>query len=111
MPTEKEVKDAARKRRYGIAQGMCSISSRPCECESGNGCRPNKPKLDSVPIKDVRALQTARIYLEAAKGRLDDVQDEYMRTRKFPGPEVREVRLKLVTAQSMIDEIIADSLL
>lgn len=61
--------------------------------------------MDKISKPDIRALKTARLYLEAAKERLDEVQEEHLMVRKYPGPEIREIRRRLVTAQAMIDEL------
>ena len=103
MPNEREVKEAARRARN--PEPVCSATSSPCECLAGGGCKALQPKLDEVPRQAVRNLKTARLYLEAAKYRLDDVQEEFLLTRRFPGPECREIRRKIVTAIAMIDEI------
>lgn len=102
---EKELKDAAKERREGDPVAICSASGLPCRCSSRSGCYAGKPKLDPVPREAVRELRTARLYLEAAKHRLDDIQAPYELTRRHPGPEVREVRRKVVTAIALIDEI------
>jgi hypothetical protein len=96
---EKEVKDAAR-------TGVCSVTGRSCKCAVSDGCRVlGKPALDKVPKESVRALRATRILLEAGLDALDECTEDYLRVRAFPGPEVREVRRKVVTAISMIEEI------
>lgn len=62
--------------------------------------------MDSNTKKNLRWLRTAAIKLEAAKDDIDQVQEDHLRTRAYPGPEVREVRRKIVTAISMLQEII-----
>lgn len=108
MPNEKEVKDAASEGRSRNPEPWCSATDSPCECVAGGGCQALRGKLDEVPKATVRHLRSARLYLEAAKDHLDEIQDEHLQTRRFPGPEVREVRRKVVTAQALIDEIGGD---
>lgn len=91
----------------GSGKAVCSVTGCPCKCGPGDQCQAGKPKLDKVSDENIRSLKTARLYLEAVKDRLDEVQEEHIRARRFPGPEVREIRRKVVTAQAMIDEVIA----
>jgi hypothetical protein len=63
------------------------------------------PALDPVPAAVVRALRSAKLLLQGSVDHLDTVAEDYLIRRAFPGPEVREVRRKIVTAMSMIDEI------
>jgi hypothetical protein len=79
MPNEKEVKDAARERRDRGCEAICSATGLPCECLAGGGCRSLTP--------------------DSALG------GEEQLVRKYPAPEIREVRRKVVTAIAMIDEI------
>lgn len=108
MPSEKDVKDAARKRSSGSREAICSRTGRPCECESGGGCQTVGGGLDPVSAETLRLIKTARIYLEAAKNTLDDINPEWERVRRYPAPELREVRRKVVTGIAMIDEIGGD---
>lgn len=77
-------------------KAICSVTGRECKCSS----------VDKTTTKDVRWLKAAVIKLEAAKDDLDRVQEDHLRTRAYPGPEVREVRRKIVTSISMLEEII-----
>jgi hypothetical protein len=106
MPNEKEVKDAARERRDRGCEAICSATGRPCECLAGGGCRSLTPRLDPPSRETVRWLRSARLYLDAAKVAVDSaLGGEEQLVRKYPAPEIREVRRKVVTAIAMIDEI------
>lgn len=99
---EKEVKERAQER------ALCSVTGRSCRCGDSGRCesRLSEPRLDEPTTEVVRELRTARIYIEAAKYRLDDiVGGEHLLQRRHPMPEVREVRRKLTTAIALIDEI------
>lgn len=106
---EKELKDAAKERREGDPVAICSSTGLPCRCSSRNGCYAGKPQLDPPSVEAVRELKTARLYLEAAKLRIDDATGgEQMLQRQYPAPECRQVRRQVVTAISLIDEIVGD---
>jgi len=106
---EKEVKDGARERRDGSREAICSATRSPCECLAGGGCKALQPKLDQPSKETVRWLRSARLYLDAAKVACDSaLGGEELLVRKYPCPEVREVRRKVVTAIAMIDEIGGD---
>jgi len=101
MPNEREVKESARSRKP-----VCSVTRDPCECLDGGGCKNLQPKLDPPAKETVRWLRAARLYLGAAKFSLDSaLGGEELLVRKYPAPEIREVRRKVVTAMSMIEEI------
>ena len=85
---------------------LCSATSLPCECVAGGGCKAHESLLDKIPAETVRELATLRLHLGICKDdcdRLAGFADYY---RKYPQPEIRDIRLKLVTIQSMIDELI-----
>ena len=104
MPNEREVKEAARRARN--PEPVCSATSSPCECLAGGGCKALQPILDAPTKEAVRWLRSARLYLDAAKVALDSaLGGEELLVRKYPAPEIREVRRKVVTAMSIIDEI------
>ena len=105
MASEKEVREGS------VRYPVCSRTGARCECECGLGCssKADEPKLDKIAVEDVRHLKTARIYIEAAKDHLDEIQEKFLLTRRFPGPEIRDVRRKLETAQALIDELRGDS--
>ena len=106
MPNEKEVKDAARERRHGNSEAVCSASGRTRECLAGGGCTSLEPRLDEPTKETVRWLRSARLYLDASKVALDSaLGGEELLVRKYPAPEIREVRRKVVTAIALIDEI------
>lgn len=101
MPSERDVK-------LGVKDGaICSATGRPCKCETDTGCSPRlgKSAVDPLPREMVRWLRTARLHLEATNDALDNVHGDYEIKRAFPGPEVREVRRKVVTAIAMLDEL------
>lgn len=103
MPSEPEVKrgwDAG----DGTQTFTCSVTNKPCGCGPRSKCL-GKPIVDPVPKATVRELRSTRLLLEAGIERLDTIQEDYLRVRAFPGPEVRDLRRKLVTCISMIDEI------
>ena len=97
MPNEKAV------RGDGVDAGDGTRVSRSCGDDHGWG--DGRPRLDEPSKPTVRALKSARILLDASLDHLDSIQDEHLRRRAFPGPEVREIRRKVVTAIAMIDEI------
>jgi len=104
MPNEREVKEAARRARN--PEPVCSATSSPCECLAGGGCKALQPILDPPAVEAVRWLRSALIYLDAAKFALDSaLGGEELLVRKYPAPEIREVRRKVVTAIALIDEI------
>lgn len=85
---------------------VCSATGRPCKCDGGRCRTLSEPRLDEVPKQTVRHLRSATIMLSAALEHLDAaIGQDFLLVRKFPGPEVREVRRKVVTAIAMIDEI------
>ena len=101
MPNEREVKESARSRKP-----VCSVTRDPCECLAGGGCKALQPILDPPAKEAVRWLRSALLYLDAAKFALDSaLGGEELLVRKYPAPEIREVRRKVVTAMSMIEEI------
>jgi len=105
MPNEKEVKDAARKRSSGAREALCSSTGRACKCGAGAGCTRVRSAVDPIPKDMVRWLRTARIRLVEANDNLDQVTEDYLIRRAYPGPEVREIRRKVQTAIAMIDEL------
>ena len=97
---EKEVKDGKRL--------TCSVTGKCCRCGTSGRCesRLSEPRLDPPAKEVVRWLRSARLYLDAAKVALDSATGgEELLVRKYPAPELREVRRKVVTAIAMIDEI------
>lgn len=93
--------------RSGKKYPTCSITGARCECGSGGGCdaRRDRPTLDPIPKATVRALRSARLLFEGGIEHLDTIHEEYLRVRAYPGPEVREIRRKIVTAIAMVDEL------
>ena len=101
MPNEREV-------RTGEKPALCSVTGNCCRCGDSGRCesRLGESRLDPPAVEAVRWLRAARLYLGAAKHSLDSaLGGEELLVRKYPAPEIREVRRKVVTAMSMIEEI------
>jgi hypothetical protein len=93
----------------GSSEARCSVSGRACKCGARGGCSSNSPRLDPPTTETVRWLRSARLYLDAAKVAVDSaLGGEEQLVRKYPAPEIREIRRKVVTAIAMIDEIGGD---
>jgi hypothetical protein len=102
-------KDVRERPHAWVSKNLCSVTGRPCKCDDGRGCRRGEPVLDKPTVETLRHLRTARLYAQAAAFKIDDVLgDEHLLQRRYPQPEAREVRRKLATAISMIDEICGD---
>ena len=103
MANEKEV-------RTGERRATCSVTGRSCGCGDSGRCesRLGRGNVDPIAGENVRTLKTVRVYLEACKDNLDAIQQDALLHRKYPGPEVREIRRKCETAQAMIDELVGD---
>jgi hypothetical protein len=94
--------------KSGKKSPTCSVTQRSCRCGDSGRCesRLGEPVLDAPAKEAVRWLRSARLYLDAAKVALDSAAGgEELLVRKYPAPEIREVRRKVVTAIALIDEI------
>ena len=114
MPNEKEVKEAARRAAELDALPLLARAQTgrrmrdELEEEVKDECTtcPCESRLDPPTKTAVRWLRSARLYLDAAKVALDSATGgEELLVRKYPAPEIREVRRKVVTAIALIDEI------
>lgn len=85
---------------------ICSVSGRPCKCESGEGCTRARSGelLDPVPIKALRWARTAELHLSEAVADLDRALDSVDFERRYPGPEWRESRRLVVAALNYLKE-------
>jgi len=87
---EKEYKESVRS-----GAPVCSISGRPCECLAGGGCKNRESVLDGLPDETVRALKTLWLHLDIARQDTLIINDDASFERRFPQPEVRDMRRKL----------------
>lgn len=87
---------------------ICSATGKRCRCGSPSGCDTRRwsSPVDKIPAEIVRALKTARLYLDSAEYHLDHALDIDLYQRAYPGPECREIRRKVTTAKAMIDELL-----
>ena len=104
MPSEKEVKDAARSGRNSEAR--CSVTGRACKCESRGGCQAHRTAVDNLPTSLVHRLRTLGVHLQVCKDDCDWAVDFDELHRIWPQPEIREIRRKLETAESLLKEIL-----
>lgn len=107
MPNEKEVRSGEKPADDGFT---CSVTGKCCRCGDSGRCesRLDRKDLDESTAQTLRLIKTSRIYLTATKDTLDDIQPEWEQKRRWPSPELREVRRKVVTAIAMLDEIGGD---
>jgi hypothetical protein len=65
--------------------------------------------MDEGVHKKMRTqLKYTKLLLNESLGPLDLSVEDYLLKRKYPAPEVREVRRKISTAIAMIEEILGD---
>lgn len=85
---------------------ICSISGRPCKCESGEGCTRARvgSHLDPIPAKALRWARTAELHLAEAVSDLDRALDAVDFERRYPGPEWREARRLVAAALNYLRE-------
>ena len=100
---EKEVKDRARAENSG---DVCRVTGRACKCVGGGGCRGYRTSVDSLPTALVHRLKTLALHLNVAKDDCDWCVDFDELHRIWPQPEIREIRRKLETAESLLKEIL-----
>lgn len=105
---EKEVKDAARERRSGGSEARCSVTGRACKCDARGGCQAQRTSVDRLPNPLVHRLKTLALHLEVAKDDCDWCTEFDEMQRIWPQPEIRDIRRKLETAQSLLREILGE---
>ena len=91
MPNEREVK-------LGMVR-TASVDGR----QGGLG-------VDNLPVPLVHRLRTLRLHLQVCKEDCDwaTAFDEAF-TRRWPHPEIRDVRRKLETAEAMVGELLGEA--
>jgi hypothetical protein len=100
MANEKELKDAARRKK------ICSISGRVCRCDDGAGCTRTRrdSALDPIPNSAIRWARTSELRLAESVADLDLALDELKAERPYPAPEWREARRLIVAALNYLRE-------
>jgi len=103
MANEREIKMGIKPENPGA---VCSATGRACKCNGGRCRFGGESRLDKVSVPVVRHLRSAKIMLEAALEHIDlALGADHLLIRKYPAPEVRETRRKIVAAIAMIEEI------
>lgn len=92
--------------KMGLAQGVCSVSGKPCRCGDGGGCSSYRTSVDNLPTALVHRLRTLQLHLQVCQQDCDWVADYDARRRIWPQPEVRDIRRKLETAEAILKEIL-----
>jgi hypothetical protein len=100
MPNERDVKMRA---AMDNKMFQCSVSGKPCKCESGNGCSTRSRSQDDADW--ITYARTALIQLEAPIWALTKAEASLKYTRPFPGPEIRGVLSVLEEVQSTLNSI------
>lgn len=86
------------------AKTICSVSGRPCRCESNEGCTRNRGRsyLDSDAGEALRWARTAMLRLGDAANALELAVDALVYERPFPSPEWRD---KVRRINRLIEEL------
>ena len=87
-----------------MAKGICTVSGRPCRCESGEGCTKPRlgPRADPSSGRNLQWARTAIMRLRYAAEALDLAVDELVYERPLPAPEWRD---KVRRINRLIDEL------
>jgi hypothetical protein len=102
MASERDIK-------LGLQRGICSVTGKPCKCESGRGCsridREAQHQGDQALSVEARAwVKSAINQLTAAIAYLDEAKKETSRDRYHGKPEMRHAQAKIRTTIRLLEE-------
>ena len=90
-----------------MKDALCSITGRPCRCQSGEGCVVYRGRsgLDADSDEAIRWARTAGLRLKDAADALALAESKLSSVRAPPGPEWRD---KIRRIRVMIEELEED---